>query len=362
MRIGKSFLRVVIIVFAFLVLGEIEVRALRPTFTFARRSKLLHDIWPDMFADDDILPYVIRPGRFRVYDEINGINTMVSINSQGYRGPEFPPTNEADKERILFVGDSVVFGFGIADHQTLPAVLERILQKRVSPDIQVINAGFKGYTSLSNYVYLRHSGVALKPGLVLLGILPDNDLSDISLHKIELRDESARALRVSDKFRTIDGYRVSRYFNRWIFNPPVLKHSQLYYFLVTRWIDPLLDRLFGARETRQNPERQFREWSEYVYDIKELCEKNSLPLVAVVLGCKDFLRGKCAKEHEAMTGKLKEFDISFVDITPYLRSLREEDICFPYDGHLNHVGIEKSAQYLASCLIDDDLLPPSFKR
>ena len=67
---------------------------------------------------------------------------QVTTNSMGLRGRE--PTATAVPPRVLAVGDSSVFGFGLADEQTFPAQLERLLAPAGA--IQVVNGGVPGYT------------------------------------------------------------------------------------------------------------------------------------------------------------------------------------------------------------------------
>jgi lysophospholipase L1-like esterase len=58
---------------------------------------------------------------------------LVNTNSQGFRGPEF--TSPAQGFRIAAVGDSVTFGWGVADDQSWPAQLNDIT------NIEVLNLG-----------------------------------------------------------------------------------------------------------------------------------------------------------------------------------------------------------------------------
>ncbi len=58
----------------------------------------------------------------------------VRVNSWGLRGPE------PERPRWLALGDSTVFGHGVADEETLPAQLSRTL------GVQVLNGGVPGYT------------------------------------------------------------------------------------------------------------------------------------------------------------------------------------------------------------------------
>jgi hypothetical protein len=81
----------------------------------------------------------------------------VRINSLGLRGPEVEE-REPGELRILFLGDSVVAGFEVPYEQTLTAVLEERLGRRLERPVRVINAAVRGYGTDQSYLYFRERG------------------------------------------------------------------------------------------------------------------------------------------------------------------------------------------------------------
>ncbi len=71
-------------------------------------------------------PYYNNPGR-TIRAKVFGMHYRYAINSHGMRGPERPKKKPAGTRRILFLGDSLVFGAMVADDRTLPVELERRL-------------------------------------------------------------------------------------------------------------------------------------------------------------------------------------------------------------------------------------------
>jgi hypothetical protein len=67
-------------------------------------------------------------------------HSNVTINGHGYRDREFPEKS-GQRKRILFLGDSLVFGIGVQHFQTLPKALEDML----APGAEVFNMGMYGY-------------------------------------------------------------------------------------------------------------------------------------------------------------------------------------------------------------------------
>lgn len=92
--------------------------------------------------------------------------TPLQINSLGLRGPE--PRNDGTP-RILALGDSCTWGWGVRQAETFPAALQRVLDDRGGQRYDVINAGAPGYTSHHGVLYLREHGQALRPAIVLIG-------------------------------------------------------------------------------------------------------------------------------------------------------------------------------------------------
>lgn len=124
----------------------------------------------------------------------------VHINSHGTRGPEFSADKPAHTFRILSLGDSRTFGWGLADEETYSRRLERMLQDQIerehrtsndpltpalSPSdgerenrfqtldkakrVEVINAGVNAWSYSQMLVFYRDFAAAWKPDLVILG-------------------------------------------------------------------------------------------------------------------------------------------------------------------------------------------------
>jgi SGNH hydrolase-like domain, acetyltransferase AlgX len=98
----------------------------------------------------------------------------VRINSRGYRGREYP-WDAASGFRILALGDSFAFGFGVQEDDTYLARMERALADR---HVEVINAGLAGMGPDNEARLLAADGPGLRPDLVLVAFFVGNDLID----------------------------------------------------------------------------------------------------------------------------------------------------------------------------------------
>jgi lysophospholipase L1-like esterase len=92
----------------------------------------------------------------------------VRTNALGLRGPE-PGLREPGGLRILFVGDSVVFGHELRSSDTLTVRLEEVLRSSMRRPVEVINAGVPGYSTFQEVIVIRRLAAVLEPDLVLLG-------------------------------------------------------------------------------------------------------------------------------------------------------------------------------------------------
>lgn len=112
-----------------------------------------------------------RPGaRFRVYGASTGINSL------GYRGRPLTSERQAGRVRVVMLGDSVAFGYGVEDDQTFASALDP-QQNR----FEVANLAVPGYGVDQSLLRFESAGAALWPDFVVLNLCVENDLADVML-------------------------------------------------------------------------------------------------------------------------------------------------------------------------------------
>lgn len=144
-----------------------------------------------MFRYDTILGWVQEPGRSTRFEIIES-TTTVEINSQGLRDREYDFARSPDKRRMLVLGDSMAWGWGVEADESFSGRLEAL-----HPDWEIINAGVPGYSTDQELLYFEHSGRRWDPDVVLLLFHPndavENELGAQSMHNkpgFELVDRS----------------------------------------------------------------------------------------------------------------------------------------------------------------------------
>jgi hypothetical protein len=126
---------------------------------------------------DDSLGYALVPGE-RQYQHFK-----VFVNSQRLRERELPLTKAQNLYRILAVGDSVAFGYGVDAEKTFVRLLEVELNRlrRGTTIYQTINMGVPGYNTVQELRMLETRGLRYHPDHVVL-IFVGND-REIALHQ-----------------------------------------------------------------------------------------------------------------------------------------------------------------------------------
>jgi hypothetical protein len=162
------------------------------------------------YRPDGRLGFSLHPGvRVRHVDQ--DFSVTVKVNTLGMRGAERGPSKPPGTARILLLGDSFAFGWGVEQEETFGARLERLLKERVGP-IEVWSAAVPGWSTDQHYLYLRTRGLALNPDLVLLAE-GENDPTELGFNRLTL-DEDRLPIRIEPQWRIIDATGRMRYLAR----------------------------------------------------------------------------------------------------------------------------------------------------
>lgn len=123
------------------------------------------------FILDSQLIYRLKPNATYKWTT-NEFTETSSVNLIGLRG-----TFKKDYEntyKIIMVGDSFTYGHGLTDEQTIPFLLESILNESSKSSTTVFNAGVPGYSPDQIFVSAKKYIPLVKPHLVFLNYIPQN--------------------------------------------------------------------------------------------------------------------------------------------------------------------------------------------
>lgn len=126
-----------------------------------------------IFMQDERLGWRMRPG---ADGEWGGVR--VRVNERGLRGPALSPERAEGTRRLLFLGDSVTFGFGVErDEDVFPFRVGRDLERALGVTVEVVDAGVGGWSPWQELLWLQHEGVDYQPDLLVLGFVL-NDVTE----------------------------------------------------------------------------------------------------------------------------------------------------------------------------------------
>ncbi|HET7292356.1 MAG TPA: SGNH/GDSL hydrolase family protein [Vicinamibacteria bacterium] len=109
--------------------------------------------------------YELRPGL-----DVTFLGRRLSTSAAGFRDREYQPAKPPGVHRILGLGDSVMFGWGVADGEDyLSRVEERLAEEQPLERWQVINMAVPGYNAVMEVETLHERGLAYGPDLVIVG-------------------------------------------------------------------------------------------------------------------------------------------------------------------------------------------------
>jgi hypothetical protein len=173
-----------------LLLAEIGVRVLRALGEQQRlEASQLAEGAPASLQPgaEATLPQIVRAAKnpsiiyeLRPHLDVTYQGVRVQTNADGFRGPARSRNKPANGYRIVGLGDSVLFGWGVPFEACGLHVLERRLQA-VLPQhlVEAIDTGVPGYNTVMEAQVLRDKGLAFAPDLVLVDFVGnDFDLPD----------------------------------------------------------------------------------------------------------------------------------------------------------------------------------------
>jgi len=131
-----------------------------------------------------------RPDRSWLYGLRPGANLVIRdprevryrINQDGFRDRRFARPKPPRTFRVVVLGDSISFGYGVEEAEAFPRLIgERLSGQAGDERIEVLNLGVGGYNPYNELELLRDVGRSYEPDLVLVQFCI-NDLNDPTLH------------------------------------------------------------------------------------------------------------------------------------------------------------------------------------
>ena len=301
----------------------------------------------------------LRSGEFDV---------LVRTNSRGFRGGEWCFDSSF---RILVLGDSFTFGYGVDEDDIYTAIIERSLRSTGCP-VMIYNAGVPGYGTIQEYSLLRELHEIVRPDMVILSYTVGSDL----------RDNIEYIFRPEQGLEVRNGYLVKKTLpmgSRVGIKAFLQERSHLY-VLIQRTKATLAMREsshlvhepcdhFLAQNPCGDTGRGWRETRRIVKHMADFCNENgSIFLILAIphpvqsdngLWNKEIQRAEGSSElwsreavQEHLASLARAMNCRFVNPLKRFQSVVNIGLYFPIDRHITHNGHELIAEELLQSIKD----------
>lgn len=377
--------------------GEFIVRHINPQPTFSETLKEGLSV----FQSSPVAPFTVSPNLNTIHlGYTREFKNIVHTNNFGFRGQEnVSEIKPAGVYRILVLGDSMTFGWGVEDEETYSVVLERnlnILAKIVNNNLkfEVLNGGFiGGYSQDGFYAYYNRFGQKLQPDMVIVSLFPYNDFSDMANTNWEEVDNEGMPMVVRLPDTVIKYGRLAKSRpSEWKFAIPGLRNSHLAILLMRaleKYSPSAVNRLKIILNVDISVPKVTQEESKNCVDedkcneilseskqklkfvfagMNRTVNKSGLFLALMIPDPQEVLRysgltGEKKEAKLALAVPQKEFrdffeheKIRYLDVLPVLSDKKTEKYFYERDGHFNARGHGRVAEALFEYLIGGKLL------
>ncbi len=127
---------------------------------------------PSRQASDDAPVEQHRPGwGFEPGSTLVHGHVTATINNLGLRGPDLPSERASDERRLMTLGDSTVFGYGVQGHEIFGQVAADRLSEAGGVPVRHVNGALPGYDSNQALAVLADAGPAVQPDWLVVACI-----------------------------------------------------------------------------------------------------------------------------------------------------------------------------------------------
>jgi|SRR3989344_184037 len=360
-----NFIILMVTILLFLLVFEFSLRIFSPQPVLIRSHI---EASPTIFQEEEDIPWGLKPlvntRHIGIFDEWN---VSIKTNNFGLRDDDY--TYDQNVKKILFLGDSFTFGYGVEKDEIYVEILEDLLGKNYT----FLNAGYaSGYSPDTAYVYLKEKGLDFNPKFVVLGFFIGNDIDDVGSNEwVKIDDDGLPNKIISNQFYIDNKNRLRvkgdenviqnnpfQFFYK--INIFLSYKSHLYVFLKDR-LKPLFYELLGQPISMENSiyanvytndtESFLVKTEKAILGIKKLLKDNGGEFIIILIPSRDqFSKERdytynFTKPNEVLLNFGKENDLIVLDLLPHFKN-EDNPLEFYYekDPHWNSRGHEFAAR------------------
>jgi lysophospholipase L1-like esterase len=244
------------------------------------------------------------------------------IDANGFRvDPQFKPAAPQDAPAILIVGDSVSFGVGLEDNETVTELLRRAI-----PNRQFYNASAIGYFTF-DYKNVVDALIKQKPGIKTVAIFYClNDITDVSATQIKLQASS-------DVLPEVEPQTFPNKINQF------LRTRSKLYLLIKKYLRDTQMTHFRADASFYRDDENVRFGTQYIADVKKTLDKAGIKLKVFILPYEAQLRPDSLDDFMMPQRKIVDFlisnNIDYYDTTPDFKNAGHPEALYLFDDPMH---------------------------
>lgn len=342
----------------------------------AKKEKNVLDTLPMAIAHPTRI-FELKPNYYQKYISPE-FQTEIATNSDGLRDREHSIIKPQNTYRIVVLGDSMTFGWGVNQEETWWKFLEERLNndkdfRNKYKNYEVINLGVWMYTYDQQLLRLEEKGLKYQPDLVIQDIYWPH-LRTIANHKWE-QAPNGKIIKISDPTFYVSEEGLLKNKDKNIIVNFLKKHSKVLNFVISRLQTLLLKNKLVVSDLcllNKNSKEIYKEvWQkafESIIETKELLKEKNIqyyifliprevqvsslewePLYSAVMN------EELYKNDIPQTIFKTFFDsqgIQHIDLLPIFRENYSPDLYFPVDPHLTQKGHYLISEILYEALKD----------
>jgi hypothetical protein len=312
-----------------LLLSEIALRLMGfdPLYVSPERDRF--------WKYDSLLGWAHEPGQEGIF-ETPQFRTAVRINEKGLRDSEHSYKRQNDIERILVLGDSFAWGYGVEESERFSQLLEETL------GVEVINAGVSGYSTDQELLWYENEGIKYETDLVIL-VMAGNDVSDNEQQLVSTIYYKPKFV-IEDGQLVLTGYPVPETSPQGKFVYSLSQRSALAFFLAQRYFDLLS--LYAKSKLHSdhanlplssvNAEREpFKLTLALVDEIRNIAESRKAKFMIVATD--RWWNSPSRETYKDFINTLRTEGFLVLDVES-MPGFDPEEMLIPEDGHWNPAG------------------------
>lgn len=293
--------------------------------------------------------FKFRPNLTRVWVSL-GRPTVWHFNELGYRERSIQIKKPENIFRIVFVGDSVVMGFGVEDFEAFPRQLERLLKPRKfhkdMVHFEVLNLGIQGYSTPDYLDVIKRDVLKLDPDLVIVGLYP-NDPPEAANFQADKKYIKLRS--IPDTMP----YKLSKLLKN---------YSRLYLLLLNRYYSFIERYQVEFKHTKESQDYELGLIRDDIIEIKKILNQNSINFVLLGIPhpkSEVFSESPDYSRLEKLKKLSKERNIIYFNLLKGLRSYPKVAGLYidNLDDHFTPEGNRYVAELIAEFLLKQNLVP-----